>query len=83
MSIAGLWEKRKSPSGETVFSYTMLTVDAGDHPLMNRFHKGSEKRMVVVLPNGQLDDWLDAPVEATMDFMRQYPADRLTAAGAA
>lgn len=79
MSIAGLWDKWKSQSGETVYSFAMLTIDAGDHALMRNYHKGSEKRMVVILPNGQLDDWLTAPAEANMEFMRQYPADRLTA----
>ncbi|MDX2310049.1 SOS response-associated peptidase [Pseudomonas sp. On1] len=79
MSIAGLWELWKTPDGE-LHSYTMLTVNADDHALMQNFHKpGSEKRMVVILPNGLIQDWLRAPVERSMDFMRQYPADRLQA----
>lgn len=77
MSIAGLWERWKTPDGE-LHSYTMLTVNADDHALMQNFHKpGSEKRMVVILPNGLIQDWLRAPAERSMDFMRQYPADRL------
>ncbi|HCF6448474.1 TPA: SOS response-associated peptidase [Pseudomonas aeruginosa] len=79
MSIAGLWERWKTPDGE-LHSYTMLTVNADDHALMQNFHKpGSEKRMVVILPNGLIQDWLRAPAERSMDFMRQYPADRLQA----
>lgn len=79
MSIAGLWELWKTPDGE-LHSYTMLTVNADDHALMQNFHKpGSEKRMVVILPNGLIQDWLRAPVERSMDFMRQYPADQLQA----
>ncbi|AWE96143.1 hypothetical protein CSC26_7094 (plasmid) [Pseudomonas aeruginosa] len=47
---------------------------------MQNFHKpGSEKRMVVILPNGLIQDWLRAPAERSMDFMQQYPADRLQA----
>lgn len=78
MGIAGLWERWKSPEGEEVHSYTMLTVNADDHPLMRNYHKpDDEKRMVVILPGGLYRDWLSAPASASMEFMRQYPADRL------
>lgn len=79
MGIAGLWSSWKSPSGD-VHSFTMLTVNADDHALMKNFHKpGDEKRMVVILPVGAYDDWLQAEPAQSMDFMRQYPADRLEA----
>jgi len=80
MSIAGLWERWKKPEGETIYSYSMLTINADDHPLMRHYHRpGDEKRMVVILPNGALRDWLDASPDQSMEFMRQYPADRLIA----
>ncbi|MFV0455055.1 MAG: SOS response-associated peptidase [Pseudomonas sp.] len=80
MCIAGLWERWKSPEGDTVHSMTMLTVNADEHPLMRNYHKpDDEKRMVVILPNGVVRDWLLAPASESMEFMRQYPADRLTA----
>jgi len=80
MSIAGLWERWKNPEGETIYSYSMLTINADDHPLMRHYHRpGDEKRMVVILPNGALRDWLDASPDQSMEFMRQYPADRLVA----
>lgn len=79
MGIAGLWERWKSPSGEEVFSYSMLTINADDHSFMRHYHRaGDEKRMVVILPKGLYQDWLNAPASASMEFMRQYPADRLT-----
>ncbi|MNT76317.1 hypothetical protein D3C72_2153070 [compost metagenome] len=79
MGIAGLWERWRSPSGEDVFSYSMLTVNADDHSFMRNYHRaGDEKRMVVVLPKGLYHDWLTAPATASMEFMRQYPADRLS-----
>jgi putative SOS response-associated peptidase YedK len=82
LGIAGLWEKWKNPAGETIHSYTMLTVNAENHELMRNFHKpDDEKRSVVVLPQGLYSDWLDAPVEASQEFMRLYPADRLCAVG--
>lgn len=39
MGIAGLWLSWKSPQGEWVHSYTMLTITADAHPLKNQFHK--------------------------------------------
>lgn len=80
MGIAGLWSAWKSPKGELVHSYTMLTINADQHPLMKRFHKPTdEKRMVVILPPGRFQDWLEAPVEHSMEFMRPYPAEALQA----
>jgi len=80
LGIAGLWERWKSPAGVEVHSFTMLTVNAADHEFMNVYHKpGNEKRMVVILPQGSYNDWLTAPAADSMDFMLQYPADRLVA----
>lgn len=79
MGIAGLWEQWHNPAGEVVHSYTMLTVNADNHAFMRNYHKPEdEKRMVVILPKGLYMDWLDAPAHTSADFMRQYPADRLT-----
>jgi putative SOS response-associated peptidase YedK len=84
MGIAGLWSTWKNPAGETVRSYTMLTVNADEHALMRGFHKpGDEKRMVAILPTGAYGDWLRAPPGRTRDFMHRYPAERLEAEAAA
>ena len=80
MGIAGLWTWWKSPKGEVVHSYTMLTINADAHPLMNLFHKPTdEKRMVVVLPPERYRDWLGASHESSMAFMRVCDADTLWA----
>jgi putative SOS response-associated peptidase YedK len=80
MGIAGLWSWWKAPSGDEVHSFTMLTINADQHALMCNFHKpGDEKRMVVILPAGEYDDWLSAPPARTIEFLRQYPADALVA----
>lgn len=80
MSIAGLWDRWVSPAGEEVHSFSMLTINADDHLLMRCFHRPEdEKRMVVILPNGAIRDWLRATPDQSMEFMRQYPADRLVA----
>lgn len=82
LGIAGLWEQWKEPgTGKVLHSYTMLTVNADDHTFMRNYHKPEdEKRMVVILPKGLYGDWLKAPAGESMEFMRQYPADRMAVA---
>ena len=80
MGIAGLWSWWKSPKGEVIHSYTMLTINADDHPLMRLFHKPTdEKRMVVILPPDHYQDWLRATPEHSMAFMRPIAAETLVA----
>lgn len=80
LGLAGLWSRWKSPTGQVLYSYAMLTINADGHALMQNFHKpGDEKRMVVVLPDAAYRDWLEAAPARTMDFMRPYPADALVA----
>ena len=35
--------------------------------------------MVVILPEAQYAEWLDAPAKRSREFMAQYPAERLVA----
>jgi len=80
MGIAGLWSWWRSVQGDTVWSFTMLTINADGHPLMGHLHRpNEEKRMVVILPPGAYDDWLDAPAARSQDFLRPFAADRLIA----
>lgn len=79
MGIAGLWSSWRAPKGETVYSFTMLTINADEHSLMKLFHKPTdEKRMVVVLPPERFGDWLHAPANESGDFLQAFPAERLT-----
>ncbi len=78
LGLAGLWSWWKGPLGEVLHSFTMLTINADAHPLMNRFHKpGDEKRMVVVLPPERYDDWLAARPQDSHAFLQ--PATGLVA----
>ncbi|SIQ99427.1 SOS response-associated peptidase [Aquipseudomonas alcaligenes] len=78
--IAGLWESWQNPAGLQVLSYSMLTVNADQHPLMSQYHRPTdEKRMVVILPSSQVEAWLRAPANESQAFLQQYPADRLCA----
>ena len=80
IGIAGLWSSWKSSQGEPLHSYTMLTINADEHSLMRLFHKPTdEKRMVVILPPQSYQDWLEAPFESSMAFMRAFPAAALKA----
>ncbi|MBI6907063.1 SOS response-associated peptidase [Pseudomonas palleroniana] len=82
MGIAGLWGQWRDPgTGEELHSFTMLTINADDHPFMRNYHKPEdEKRMLVILPRGLYGDWLNAGADDSIEFMRQYPADRMAVA---
>ena len=81
--IAGLWSSWKNPKDGWVHSFTMLTINAAAHPLMNQFHKPvDEKRMVAILPPERYEEWLDAKCDI-MDFMVPFDAEQLRAVVAA
>lgn len=83
MGIAGLWDRWRQADGTVVHSFTMLTINAQSHELMNRFHQPTdEKRMVVILPEAAYADWLCTPLQRSMDFMHPYPADQLVSTAA-
>ncbi len=78
LGIAGLWSTWRSTTGEVVSSFTMLTINADEHPLMRNFHRPEdEKRMVVILPPDYFDDWLSAKPEQSARFLIPYPAQQL------
>lgn len=80
MGVAGLWDLNTKATGEQVLSFTMLTINADDHPLMRNFHRaGEEKRMVVILDEADYDAWLTATPATAPGFLRQYPAAALVA----
>lgn len=80
MGVAGLWECWSGPEGESITSFTLLTVNANSHALMHRYgHGGTEKRMPAVLNEGAYDAWLAAHPEKAREFLRAYPANWLTA----
>ncbi len=81
LAIAGIWEERPDgPNGLPLLSFSMLTVNADGHELMQRFHRpGDEKRMLVLLEPEQYDDWLHCPPSEAPDFFVRYPVGRLTA----
>jgi putative SOS response-associated peptidase YedK len=78
LGVAGLWSSWKSDNGEMVHSFTMLTINATSHLLMQNFHKpADEKRMVVILPPERYQDWLVATPADSMGFMLPFAANGL------
>ncbi|MEX0141179.1 SOS response-associated peptidase family protein [Massilia sp. LMS1-1-1.1] len=77
VAIAGIWEYRPT---DQLLSFSMLTINADGHPLMQRFHKpDDEKRMVMILDPDQYQGWLDGSLASEEDVYRQYPVDFLIA----
>jgi hypothetical protein len=73
MGIAGIYQPWIMPDGRQVFAMSMLTVNADDHPLMNRFHAPhDEKRMVVVLHPSDYRNWLSCPVGEAKKYFEQW-----------
>jgi len=79
--VAGLWREWGREDGGVHTSFTQITINADDHPLMRRFHKpGDEKRSLVVLPPGDLDSWLACKdPEMARSFLCHYPAEAMKA----
>jgi putative SOS response-associated peptidase YedK len=69
--IACLWDRWTDPaSGELVVSFSMLTVNADEHPVMRQFHKpGDEKRTPVIIAPELHDKWLSADVTQASELM--------------
>ena len=80
MGVAGLWESWTGADGETIVSYTLLTLNANNHALISRYQQpGNEKRMPAILNEGGYEAWLGARPEKAREFMRAYPANWLLA----
>jgi len=78
--IAGLWERVMQGDHRSRWSFTMLTINTTEHPLMQRFHKpDDEKRMVMILDPDQYHGWLDGSLVTEEDLFQQYPVERLVA----
>lgn len=88
--LAGLWNTWvDKDSGEIVESYTLLTLNADAHPLMNRMHRPDpkrppdmqDKRSVVPIELEDVDTWLAAPMAQARELIRLAPAPVFVATG--
>lgn len=80
-AIASIWERIvDKESGEVLMSFSMLTVNADDHPLMKRFHKpDDEKRSVVVIQSHEFKKWLTANHEDAFRLLKAPEEQDFTA----
>jgi putative SOS response-associated peptidase YedK len=83
-ALAGLWNLWVDPAtGEVVNSYTMLTMNADAHPLMQRMHKPDpdlppdqqDKRSVVVIERADADRWLRGSMADAQALIRLAPVE--------
>ncbi len=81
MGLAGLWDCwTDRATGEIVFSFTMLTINADSNWLMRNYHRpDDEKRMVTILPEAHYGDWLSVPNPDAKSLLVSYPAEALQA----
>jgi putative SOS response-associated peptidase YedK len=79
-AVAGLYRSWREDEG-LGYSFTQLTVNADQHPLMRRFHRpGDEKRSLVIVPPEEYDAWLScSDPEEARSFLRLYPAAAMAA----
>lgn len=83
--LAGIWNRwTDKATGEQVESYSMLTLNANEHPLMNRMHRDEvdpktgeplplwqqDKRSVVPIELADTDQWLHGTVEEAKALIR-------------
>jgi putative SOS response-associated peptidase YedK len=80
IGIAAIWEVKHFEGLPDVISFSMLTINADGHEVMQQFHQPKdEKRMVVILRPDQYDAWMHCPVEDAPNFFVRYPAEKLMA----
>jgi putative SOS response-associated peptidase YedK len=86
--LAGMWNTWiNKETGEVHESYTMLTLNADHHPLMNRMHRPDpkrppemqDKRSVVPIELGDVDSWLFGTVEQAQLLVKVPPVELLDA----
>jgi putative SOS response-associated peptidase YedK len=72
MAIASIWDTWTEPeTGELIVSFSMLTIDASNHPVMQRMHKPEdEKRTVVPLRPELFNAWLNATPDEAQSLLQ-------------
>lgn len=75
IAVASIWERYVDhATGEIRFSFSMLTVNATNHPVMKLFHgPEDEKRSIVVLPDDNYHAWLHANQEQARSLLNLTP----------
>ena len=72
IAVASIWERIiDKETGEVIFSFSMLTINADGHEVMKHFHKPEdEKRSIVVLNEENYLPWLNASTIQANDLLK-------------
>ena len=73
LAAAGLWEWRPHGGQEGVglFSFTILTINADSHPVLNAFHAPhDEKRTIVLLEPHEIGEWLNTSHDEAHQYIK-------------
>lgn len=82
--LAGIWTQGVNhETGEILDCYSMITINADDHPLFRRMHKPDpklppdqqDKRSVVPIMPSDVDTWLGGSIEAASSLLKPAPAE--------
>ena len=75
IAVPSIWERFiDRETGEVIFSFSMLTVNAYGHPIMQHFHKPEdEKRSIIVLDDANYQPWLNASHEQARRLLKVAP----------
>lgn len=95
--LAGIWNAWiDKTTGERHESFSMLTMNADEHPLMKRMHRNEldaktkqplpldqqDKRSVIPIELGDVDTWLAGTVEEASKLLRLAPVEDFDASPA-
>ena len=75
IAVPSIWERFiDQETGEVIFSFSMLTVNAEGHSIMKHFHKpDDEKRSIIVLDEADYQPWLHANHEQARSLLKVAP----------
>lgn len=75
IAVPSIWERFiDRETGEVVFSFSMLTVNADGHSIMQHFHKpDDEKRSIIVLNEADYLPWLRANQDQARHLLKVAP----------
>lgn len=78
-AAACIWERIiDRETGEIIMSFSMLTINAADHPIMKHFHRPEdEKRSIVILQDSDYKQWLNANHDTARDLLQLAPTGYL------
>lgn len=79
LAVASIWERFVDTStGEILFSFSMLTINATHHSVMQQFHRPEdEKRSIVVLQDRDYSSWLHADIDKAKALLNMEPSNFL------